>query len=179
MKIGFAGTVSVGKTTFVNYLKENTDLGFEFIVERSKYLMEMGIPLNTDSTLKGQCIFLAERVSELYKDSVITDRSIIDVMAFTNLAKSIKPFEKDDFETNASNLLGEYDIIFYVSPYGVDIENNGIRETDKDYRLSIDKEINRLLVKYRHKIKNVYSLEGSNVERYETFLNAYNDCIKK
>ena len=44
MKIGFAGTVSVGKTTFVNYLKENTDLGFEFIVERSKYLMEMGIP---------------------------------------------------------------------------------------------------------------------------------------
>jgi hypothetical protein len=33
--------------------------------ERSKYLRDLGIPLNTDSTLKGQIIFLAERASEL------------------------------------------------------------------------------------------------------------------
>ena len=29
--------------------------------------MEMGIPLNTDSTVKGQSVFLAERASELIK----------------------------------------------------------------------------------------------------------------
>lgn len=179
MKIGLAGTVSVGKTTFVNYLKETTDLGFEFVVERSKYLMGMGIPLNTDSTLKGQSIFLAERVSELFKDSMVTDRSVIDVMAFTNLAKTIKPSEKEDFEKHASNLLNEYDIIFYVSPKGIEIENNGVRETDADYRNEIDKEINRLLIKYRHKIKNLATLEGSNIERYETFINVYNSCINR
>ena len=36
-----------------------------FRTERSKFLMEQGIPLNTDSTLKGQTIFLAERCAEL------------------------------------------------------------------------------------------------------------------
>jgi hypothetical protein len=49
--------------------------------------MELGIPLNTDSTLKGQCVFLAERASELMQENIITDRTIIDVMAFTTSSK--------------------------------------------------------------------------------------------
>ena len=62
MKIGFTGTVSVGKTTLVNALKELPEFSnYDFATERSKYLRDLGIPLNTDSTLKGQTIFLAER----------------------------------------------------------------------------------------------------------------------
>lgn len=165
MKIGFAGTVSVGKTTFVNYLKENTDLGFEFIVERSKYLMEMGIPLNTDSTVKGQSIFLAERASELMNDNIITDRTIIDVMAFAKCSKSMYPSESDDFCSFANNMLSEYDYIFYVSPEGVEIENNGVRETNKEYRKKIDETIQLLITKYRHRIKNLIEIKGSTKER--------------
>ena len=30
--------------------------------------------------------------------------------------------------------VGDYDYIFYVSPEGVDMEDNGIRETDLEYR---------------------------------------------
>jgi hypothetical protein len=62
---------------------------YHFRTERSKYLMELGIPLNTDSTIKGQIVFLAERASELMCDNIITDRTVIDVMAFTKSAKSI------------------------------------------------------------------------------------------
>ncbi len=55
MKIGFTGTVSVGKTTLVNALKEFPEFkDYKFATERSKYLRDLGIPLNTDSTLKGQ-----------------------------------------------------------------------------------------------------------------------------
>ena len=62
MKIGLCGTMSVGKTTLVNALKETKQFkDYIFRTERSKFLMQQGIPLNTDSTLKGQTVFLAER----------------------------------------------------------------------------------------------------------------------
>ena len=114
MKIGFCGTMSVGKTTLVNALKELPEFkDYTFVTERSKYLRDLGIPLNNDSTIKGQLVFLAERASELMHENVITDRTIIDVMAFTRVAKSIPYFVSNDFETLAIHLLREYDYIFY------------------------------------------------------------------
>ena len=62
MKIGFTGTMSVGKTTLVKALQQLPEFkDYEFSTERSKYLRDLGIPLNTDSSLKGQIIFLSER----------------------------------------------------------------------------------------------------------------------
>ena len=166
MKIGFCGTMSVGKTTLVNALAELSEFkGYKFTTERSKYLMEMGIPLNTDSTVKGQSVFLAERASELMHDNIITDRTIIDVMAFAKCSKSMNYLEANDFCSFANNMLSEYDHIFYVSPEGVDIENNGIRETNADYRNKIDEAIQLLIIKYRHKIKNLTEIKGSTEER--------------
>ena len=90
MRIGFCGTMSVGKTTLVKALEKTGFFNnYDFRTERSKYLSSLGIPLNTDSTLKGQTIFLAERTSELILEKVVTDRTVLDVMAFTNNAKSI------------------------------------------------------------------------------------------
>jgi nicotinamide riboside kinase len=166
MKIGLCGTMSVGKTTLVNSLKSVSE--FEDYVtrtERSKELMAMGIPLNTDSTVKGQAVFLAERSSELMVENIITDRTIIDVMAFAKCSKSMYHFEADDFCNFASHMLSEYDYIFYVSPEGVEIEDNGVRETDADYRKTIDESIQLLLIKYRHKIKNLVKIKGSTEER--------------
>jgi nicotinamide riboside kinase len=166
MKIGFCGTMSVGKTTLVNALAKLPEFKeYKFRTERSKYLMEMGIPLNTDSTVKGQAVFLAERASELMQDNIITDRTIIDVMAFAKCSKSMYYFEADDFCSFASHILEEYDYIFYVSPEGVEIENNGVRETDAEYRKLIDQNIQLLITKYRHKIKNLIDINGSTEER--------------
>ena len=84
MKIGLCGTMSVGKTTLVKALKGTNEFHtYHFATERSKYLNDLGIPLNTDSTLKGQTVFLAERCAELMHQDIITDRTVIDVMAFT------------------------------------------------------------------------------------------------
>ena len=95
MKIGLCGTMSVGKTTLVNALKELPEFkDYTFRTERSKYLRDMGIPLNTDSTVKGQSVFLAERASELMQEKIITDRTVIDVMAFCELSKSMDLYEK-------------------------------------------------------------------------------------
>ena len=168
MKIGFCGTVSVGKTTLVNALKELPEFAdYNFATERSKYLRDLGIPLNTDSTLKGQFIFLAERTSELFQENIITDRTIVDVMAFTRLAKSIPYFMADNLNDAVAPLLREYDYIFYVSPEGVEIEDNGVRTIDPKYRNKIDKEIQRLLLQHKNKIPRYHELSGTTEERIQ------------
>ena len=171
MKIGLCGTMSVGKTTLVNALKElDTFEGYITRTERSKHLMSMGIPLNTDSTLKGQTVFLAERCAELMQENVITDRTIIDVMAFTMNAKSIGHQDKDIFENYAKEFLREYDYIFYISPYGLPIEDNGVRETDEHYRDLIDFTITTLIKRYGYLMNNVEVIKGTTEERIEQIL---------
>ena len=171
MKIGLCGTMSVGKTTLVNELKKLKKFkDYEFATERSKYLMDLGIPLNTDSTLKGQTIFLAERVAELMKENVIMDRTILDVIAFTNLADSIDFKDKEYFEDYARVFVGEYDYIFYIDPIGTTMEDNGIRETDLKYRESIDAAVIKAMNTYGHRCKNVHVIKGTTSKRIEQIL---------
>ncbi len=170
MKIGFCGTMSVGKTTLVNELAKLPEFkDYTSRTERSKYLMEMGIPLNTDSTLKGQLVFASERASELMQKNIITDRTVIDVMAFNSLSKSMTATESYFLNHTLECLINEYDYLFYVSPTGVNMEDNGVRETDTTYRDNINKKILEILdlnnVKYttiqgttKERIKNVKSV---------------------
>jgi GTPase SAR1 family protein len=175
MKIGLCGTMSVGKTTLVNALKELPQFKeFQFATERSQHLMSLGIPLNTDSTLKGQTVFLAERCGELMHDNIITDRTVLDVMAFTMNAKSIPHQDKDAFETYASEFIREYDYIFYISPHGLEIEDNGVRETDEHYRDLIDFTITTLIKRHGHKAGKVEKISGSTEERIQQILNITN-----
>jgi|TARA_Y100000361_G_scaffold152330_1_gene171554 nicotinamide riboside kinase len=163
MKIGFCGTMSVGKTTLVNELAKLPEFkDYTSRTERSKYLMEMGIPLNTDSTLKGQLVFASERASELMQKDIITDRTVIDVMAFNSLSKSMTATESYFLNHTLECLINEYDYLFYVSPVGVNMEDNGVRETDTTYRDNINKKILEILdsnnVKYT-------TIQGNTKER--------------
>jgi len=168
MKIGFCGTMSVGKTTLVNALKELPEFkDYKFATERSEYLRDLGIPLNTDSTIKGQLIFLAERSSELLQEKIITDRTIVDVIAFTKSAKSISWTQGKQFETLAKNLINDYDYLFYVSPKGVKLEDNGVRTTDIEYRKEIDFWIKSIIGDKLGKHPKYTEISGSTEERIE------------
>ena len=169
MKIGLAGTMSVGKTTLARALGELEQFkDYSVQTERSKYLRDLGIPLNTDSTLPGQFVFLAERASELLYENIITDRTIWDVSAFTLSAKSINEFDKRHFVEAAMTLREYYDLVIYVSPRGVSIEDNGIRETDLGYRVKIDNVIQLALEEY--KPKKLITVEGTTEERINIIL---------
>jgi nicotinamide riboside kinase len=169
MKIGLCGTMSVGKTTLVKSLAElELFKDYKFATERSKYLRDLGIPLNTDSTINGQLIFLAERSSELLHKNIITDRTIWDVSSFTMLAKSISLHEKSQFVNTAMMLKDQYDIIFYIDPVGTNMEDNGVRETDLEYRSEINQEILRLLTLFLP--KKLIVLSGSTGDRMNTIL---------
>jgi len=169
MKIGLVGTMSVGKTTLAKALGETDQFKDHSVqTERSKYLSNLGIPLNTDSTLAGQFIFLAERATELLQPNIITDRTIWDVCAFPLSAKSISEWAKRDFVNAAMNLRDQYDLVVYVSPEGVEMEDNGVRETDMVYRGKIDTAIQMLLEEY--KPTNLITVKGSTEERIATII---------
>jgi len=169
MKIGLTGTMSVGKTTLVKALSEIEQFkGYTCTTERSQYLNSLGIPLNHATTIEGQTIFLAERVTELMQDCLITDRTVIDVMAFTNCAKKVSYIDGDAFADYASRFVRQYDYIFYISPEGMDVEDNGVRETDTTYRAEIDNEIKKLLNKYR---PIYFELKGTTNERINQMMN--------
>ena len=169
MKIGLCGTMSVGKTTLVKALKSLPQFrDYHYATERSKYLNSLGIPLNHETTIEGQTIFLAERVTELMQPKIITDRTIIDVMAFTKCAQKTSILDADAFEEYAKRFINKYDHIFYISPKGIPIENNGIRETDPKYRKEIDETIQKLLFKYR---PIFHTISGTTEERIEQITN--------
>jgi len=169
MRIGLAGTMSVGKTTLAGALGE-TEQFKDYVVqtERSKYLSGLGIPLNTDSTLPGQFIFLAERASELLQPKIITDRTIWDVCSFTLSSKTIGDWEKRSFVEAAMHLRGYYDLVIYVSPIGVEMEDNGVRETDLEYRRKIDQAIQLSLDEF--KPNKLIKVGGTTEERIAAIL---------
>lgn len=165
MKVGITGTMSCGKTTLVKALSQLPEFSdFEIKTERSKYLRDLGIPLNTDSTILGQNIFLGERSLELMYPKLITDRTAIDVAAFTWCAQSISVTEKYNFMGNSLSLAKYYDYIFYVSPEGVEIEDNSVRTTDPDYRMKIDETIKSIL---KENIIKHYLLKGTTEQRID------------
>ena len=175
MKIGLCGTMSVGKTTLVNALKKEPEFkNYTFRTERSKHLNSIGIPLNTDSTLKGQLVFAAERAAELMQKNIITDRTIIDVMAFCELSKSMSKAEKDHINGVLWHLIREYDIIFHIDDLSIPIEDNGVRETDKEYRLDINSKIHDLIGEYGYQCKRIVRIFGTTEERINQVKSALN-----
>jgi deoxyadenosine/deoxycytidine kinase len=169
-KIGLTGTMSVGKSSLVKALQELPEFkDYEFVTERSKYLRDQGIALNNDSTFKGQVVFAAERSLELMKENIITDRTIYDVCAFTLSSKSMYWETKRQFVNlmmEWGEMYKDYDYVIYVDPEGVEIEDNGVRTTDSDYRNKIDKTIKELLFEWPPKKR--IDVKGSIEERIKT-----------
>jgi len=92
------------------------------------------------------------------------------VMSFTSNAKLIHQADKISFEEYARNFINEYDYIFYVSPEGVEIEDNGVHETDSEYIDLIDNTIRHYIKCYTGRLQNCIQLKGSTSERIKHIL---------
>ena len=92
-------------------------------------------------------------------------------MAFTECATHTSIIDADAFIEYARRFIYQYDYIFYISPEGIDIKDNGIRETDATYRKEIDESIQKLLLKYR---PVYFTIKGSTEERIKQILKTIN-----
>lgn len=150
MKIAFCGTQSTGKSTLVKELaKLKWFENYKIFTERSAYLASLGIPLNEKSTFKGQLIFTAERASELMCPNFLSDRSSLDVVAFTLASEEISMEETFYIHNVHQRLLLEYDYIFYIPPE-IPLEDNGIRNIKEEFRAKIDSIIKDSLYVFPH-----------------------------
>jgi len=84
------------------------------------------------------------------------------------LAKSIDSGFKSSLVNTAMTLKDQYDIVFYIDPVGTNMEDNGVRETDLEYRANVNQEILRLLT--LHPPKKMIVLSGSTADRVKTIL---------
>jgi hypothetical protein len=92
-------------------------------------------------------------------------------MAFTQCAKSINQADKISFEEYARNFINEYDYVIYVSPEGVEIEDNGVRTIDAEYRDLIDHTIKGFCHLYHPRMKQFHRIYGTTEERIQQVLN--------
>lgn len=139
IKIGFVGTQGTGKTTTcydtVASLKK---MGFDACIANETARM-CPFPINKNSTLKtSQWIFAKQTLQELESKThiLICDRTILDVLVYSSVNKiegfmSISPYIKEQMKS--------YDLLFYIKPLKNYAIEDGVRDTDKKYRLQVDK----------------------------------------
>ena len=73
--------------------------------------------------------------------------------------------EKDMIEDILILLIKDYDVIFHIDDLNIPIENNGIRETDADYRKEIAKEIEGIIEEYGTLCNKIIKVSGTTKER--------------
>ena len=89
----------------------------------------------------------------------------ITIAALCALSKSMSEAEKQHINGVLWHLIKEYDIIFHIDDLSVPMEDNGVRETNKDYRLDIHQKISSILGMHRWMPGKVVTISGTTKER--------------
>ena len=172
MKIAFSGPQGTGKTTLLKYLKGDKDFrySYKFIDEITRRVQKKGYNINEkgDNFDLTQLLIMNEHLSNLFEGDVIMDRCMLDGIVYTNylywegkVSKWVWEYARELFWR-----YGEmYDYIFYLTPE-FDLEDDGVRSVDQDFRDSIENWFEAIIE--QDKIK-VHGLTGSVEERIKQF----------
>jgi len=141
MKIAFTGAQSTGKTTLLNKLKHDPmfNLEFDFRDEITRRMQKKGLSINEGGNDITQLLIMNSHIKNTLIDNVIMDRCALDGLIYTDWMYGKKKVEQwvIEYAENVFNLLiDRYDYIFYLAPE-FDIEDDGVRSTDIDFRNEI------------------------------------------
>jgi len=159
MKIGFTGSHSTGKTTLVNVLMSSHYFNdYKLDTNVTRWIKEIGFNINKDGESIGQELIMIRRVAYLFAyDNILSDRSVIDVLAYTESG-----YDLGKIDANAYNRIkslfqrsyNEYNHIFYLSPeFG--IVDDGVRLTDISYQNEIDDRIKSIIKRFDIKVTHI------------------------
>lgn len=172
MRIAISGAQSVGKTTLLNALRsEKYFKDFTICNEVTRRVKEYGFQINENGDDITQRLIMQEHIVNVFMyDKMLTDRTALDGVVYTtylhNKSKVTVPtllFAQEVFK----KLISYYDLFFYIKPE-FDIEDDGVRSTDKDFRDDIVKLFDQYLAQTPHIV-----LTGSVRERVEQVISAY------
>lgn len=174
MIVSFTGAQSTGKTTLLNNVRDlNPTLNFVDEVTR-RIKREYDLPINEGGGDITQSMIMTDHIANLYRRydgfDVVLDRCAMDGVVYTHwlynhgkVSKSTLMWAKKVYE----ELVSKYDVIFYTSPWGVPLVDDGERSSDIEFREEIlklfDDYIYALIVDGR--AGNIFTVEGTVEER--------------
>ena len=150
MRIAICGTANVGKSTLIQDFLNEWDMYGREVKTYRDVLNEKGLPHSKETTKESQKAILDYMVDTLKEfktgDKVIFDRCPLDNLVYSMWAMSQEGNDIDeDFIEECIPIVREalvnLDIIFFIpitKHNNINIEDNGDRETDKQYIKEID-----------------------------------------
>ena len=150
MKIAITGAQGTGKTTLLNALKREFIDGRDavFLGEITRKLLKQGIDINEDGGNMTQVLIMNSHVENILHEKSIMDRCALDGVVYTRWMYNkglVEEWVMDYAERVFTLLIEKYDKIFYLIPE-FDIEDDGVRSTDIDFRNEIVTIFNQYIV---------------------------------
>lgn len=147
MKIILTGAQGTGKTTVLNEFKSSD---FEIVTEVVRNLAKKGVKINKDGDEKGQTkIFNEYKKIFSSKDHFISDRGLIDVVAYTvylaRHGKVSEEFANKQIKQLHKFILTNPDNFYCYFPIEFDVVVDDVRDPDEDFRSEISDIILSLL----------------------------------
>lgn len=175
-KVAVSGVHGAGKSTLLQALKKTNEFKhYHFYDSTSAAAAAVGCKVNLDSDNISQIKIFEKHIDRLTDnqyDNVFFDRSILDSVAYAAVSYSNGLIDKSVIQIGEECLkrtLPLYDCIIYLPPE-FDIIDNGIRDTDVEYRLQVEKKF----LEYMSALdcSNIISVTGSVEERVKQIIKA-------
>lgn len=173
--IALTGAHSTGKTTLINKLRSHNDVDWEYVPSVTREIKKKyGVTINEAGDDITQLLMVGGDLhnSMIYdKKSIIMDRCIIDTLVYTQWMY-LKGQVTSDTLVHAEHIFGllisKLDHIFYTDPADIEIEDDGVRSTDKKFRDEII-DLFEVIIKRKEIAGKLTILTGSVENRFNTF----------
>jgi nicotinamide riboside kinase len=152
MKIGFLGVHNGGKDTLSHYLFNRLKLRGKtvyYIPEQAEQALIRGMKLNTEETqmwlLGTQIAKEMEAQAWNKREFIICNRTVVDVPVYSMMLDNVMEIQsmvEDYLQAHP------YDVLFRVHPFDT-IEDDGVRDTDRDYQDAIHQRFDLELLNNR------------------------------
>ena len=175
LKVGVLGSHDTGKTTLGFSLCSRLKSKHLFVGFVEESVRECPFPVNDMTNFLSQYWILNKQINyEIEKHErynvIVTDRTTIDNFAYALRAARNGKISSDDLEIlriKAEHWAKTYNFLFYATIPKKRLENDGFRDTTKQFQLEIDKIIQDLIKEWK---LEVTELKGNNDNRLEIAL---------
>lgn len=159
IKLGISGAQSVGKTTTCHKLvsvidrKYKGEVSTNLVSEVARGLIVQGVTSDKETREEDYARYMSKHINNFFNANSCTiglfDRTLVDVLAYARANRNLHHYWLQLLE-DLVKIVSKAFNIYYLVPIQsiVPLEDDGIRETDPEYRQAIHSELENILKSY-------------------------------